>query len=116
MVLASGNRPVYHDDQKILMWSHRLNKTPPNIYYKRKDKGGVNFQTTCSQSELDADLVQQVLHEYKIHNADVTLREDATVDQLIDVIEGNRVTDVFVRLDDESRNSLAAIQKTLIKI
>jgi len=32
------------------------------------------------------------------------------------VIEGNRVTDVFVRLDDESRNSLEAIKKTLIKV
>ena len=32
------------------------------------------------------------------------------------VIEGNRVTDVFVRLDDKSRNSLDAIQKTLIKV
>lgn len=69
----------------------RLNKSPPNIFFKRKDKGGINFQTTCPQSELDGDLVYQILHEYKIHNADVTLREDATVDQLIDVVEGNRV-------------------------
>ena len=28
--------------------------------------------------------------EYKIHNAEVLFREDATVDDLIDVIEGNR--------------------------
>lgn len=58
---------------------------------KRKERGGVNFQTTCPQSELDAETVYQILHEYKIHNADVTLREDVTADQLIDVIEGNRV-------------------------
>jgi hypothetical protein len=32
-----------------------------------------------------------VLSEYRIHNADVSLRYDATVDDLIDVIEGNRV-------------------------
>ncbi len=29
--------------------------------------------------------------EYRIHNADITFRCDATADQLIDVIEGNRV-------------------------
>ena len=31
------------------------------------------------------------MKEYKIHNADVTLNEDATTDQLIDCIEGNRI-------------------------
>lgn len=32
-----------------------------------------------------------ILSEYKISNADITLRYDATSDDLIDVIEGNRV-------------------------
>ena len=31
------------------------------------------------------------MKEYKIHNADVVLNEDSSVDELIDVIEGNRV-------------------------
>lgn len=35
-------------------------------------------------------MVKSILSEYKIHNADVTLRYDATADDLIDVIEGNR--------------------------
>jgi len=43
------------------------------------------------QSELDTDLVKTILSEYKIHNADITLRYDATSDDLIDVIEGNRI-------------------------
>ena len=42
------------------------------------------------QSELDLDIVKSILSEYRIHNADVTLRYDATADDLIDVIEGNR--------------------------
>ena len=36
------------------------------------------------------DTVRTVLSEYKIANADITLRCDATVDELIDVVEGNR--------------------------
>lgn len=43
------------------------------------------------QSELDSDTVKSILSEYKIHNADITLRYDATSDDLIDVIEGNRI-------------------------
>merc|ERR1712107_783977 len=35
--------------------------------------------------------VRSVLNEYRIHNADVCLRCDATLDDLIDVVEGNRV-------------------------
>jgi len=35
--------------------------------------------------------VKTILGEYKIHNADITLRYDATMEDLIDVIEGNRV-------------------------
>lgn len=35
--------------------------------------------------------MKTILAEYKISNADVTLKYDATSDDLIDVIEGNRV-------------------------
>lgn len=44
----------------------------------------------CAQSELDGETVKSILAEYKIHNADVTLRSDVTADDLIDVVEGNR--------------------------
>lgn len=44
----------------------------------------------CAQTELDGDTVKSILAEYKIHNADVTLRSDVTADDLIDVVEGNR--------------------------
>lgn len=43
------------------------------------------------QSELDVDLVKTILAEYRIHNADITLKYDATAEDLIDVIEGNRL-------------------------
>ncbi|NXD11159.1 DRG1 protein, partial [Nothocercus nigrocapillus] len=69
----------------------RLNSKPPNIGFKKKDKGGINLTATCPQSELDTETVKSILAEYKIHNADVTLRSDATADDLIDVVEGNRV-------------------------
>ncbi|XP_071789461.1 developmentally-regulated GTP-binding protein 1 isoform X2 [Asterias amurensis] len=69
----------------------RLNKTPPNIGYRKKEKGGINLTTTCAQSTLDTDLVKTILAEYKIHNADVVLRADSSTDDLIDVVEGNRV-------------------------
>ncbi|XP_037662246.1 developmentally-regulated GTP-binding protein 1-like [Choloepus didactylus] len=68
-----------------------LNSKPPNIGFKKKDKGGINLMATCPQSELDAETVKSILDEYKIHNADVTLHSDARADDLTDVVEGNRV-------------------------
>lgn len=69
----------------------RLNKKPPNMHFRKKDKGGINLQCLVPQSELDLPLVKSILSEYKIHNADIILREDATSDDLIDMVEGNRV-------------------------
>jgi len=69
----------------------RLNKSPPDITFRRKEKGGLNLNSVVMQSELDLDLVKTICSEYKIHNADVILKCDATADDLIDVIEGNRV-------------------------
>ena len=43
-----------------------------------------------AQSQLDLEQVRRILAEYKIHNADVILRCDATADDLIDIVEGNR--------------------------
>ncbi len=42
------------------------------------------------QSNLTPQIVQAICKEYRIMSADVICRCDATIDQLIDVIEGNR--------------------------
>ncbi|CAK1556431.1 unnamed protein product [Leptosia nina] len=87
-------KPLQHKkllEHELEGFGLRLNKQPPNIYFRKKDKGGINLNTTCPQSELDVEAVKTILSEYKIHNADITLRYDATSDDLIDVIEGNRI-------------------------
>ena len=71
----------------------RLNRDPPGIYYKKKVSGGVKFNATCqvtSMGDDPKDTVCRILASYRIHNAEVLIREDCTVDDLIDVIEGNR--------------------------
>lgn len=70
----------------------RLNKTPPEISLKRKEKGGLNITSThgLERSHMNDDLVKTICAEYRISNADIHFRCDGTVDDLIDVIEGNR--------------------------
>ncbi|KAF8339096.1 developmentally regulated GTP binding protein 1 [Cantharellus anzutake] len=70
----------------------RLNKKPPAITVKKKDKGGINITNTVALTKIDTEEVKAVLSEYRIANADVAIRQpDATPDDLIDVVEGNRV-------------------------
>eukprot|EP00242_Pyramimonas_sp_CCMP2087_P014914 CAMPEP_0198210694 /NCGR_PEP_ID=MMETSP1445-20131203/21715_1 /TAXON_ID=36898 /ORGANISM="Pyramimonas sp., Strain CCMP2087" /LENGTH=404 /DNA_ID=CAMNT_0043884819 /DNA_START=148 /DNA_END=1362 /DNA_ORIENTATION=- len=68
----------------------RLNKKPPEIYFKKKKMGGITFNSTVPMTKMDEKLVNQILHEYKIHHCELLFREDASVDELIDCIEGNR--------------------------
>lgn len=70
---------------------YRLNKEPPNLTFRKKDKGGINFTSTVANNHLDLETVKAICSEYRIHNADITLRYDATADDLIDVIEGSRI-------------------------
>ncbi|KAJ1444897.1 DRG2, developmentally regulated GTPase 2 [Pelagophyceae sp. CCMP2097] len=71
----------------------RLNKTPPNINFVKKKTGGIKVNSTCPLTHLGEDpekTVYSILHEYKIHNCEVLIRDDVTTDEVIDVICGNR--------------------------
>jgi small GTP-binding protein len=69
----------------------RLNKQPPNVYFKRKKGGGLSINSLVKLTKIDEKMVQMILHDYKIFNADIIFREDCTADDFIDVVEGNRV-------------------------
>ncbi|GAB6027469.1 Developmentally-regulated GTP-binding protein 2 [Chamberlinius hualienensis] len=69
----------------------RLNREKPNIYFKLKKGGGLAFNSTCPLTKCDEKLVQMILHEYKIFNAEVLFREDCSAEDFIDVVNGNRV-------------------------
>ncbi|CAM8900956.1 unnamed protein product [Rhodiola kirilowii] len=71
LIVLDAIKPITHKrliEKELEGFGIRLNKEPPNLTFRKKDKA------ICS--------------EYRIHNADLTLRFDATADDLIDVIEG----------------------------
>ena len=68
----------------------RLDEEPPKIYLSKKLRGGVEINSTVKLTKLNEKMILGVLNEYGIHNAGVVFREDATVDQFIDVLVGNR--------------------------
>merc|ERR1711920_434035 len=69
----------------------RLNRRPPNIFFKKKATGGGHISTTVPLTHTDERAIERVLHEYRIHNYEMLIRQpDITIDDVIDVIEGNR--------------------------
>lgn len=53
-------------------------------------QGGVKLNSLMKLTHIDEKMVKQILSLYKIHNCDILCREDITVDDFIDVVEGNR--------------------------
>ncbi|CAK0750854.1 Developmentally-regulated G-protein 3 [Coccomyxa viridis] len=94
LVVLDCLKPISHKkliEHELEGFGIRLNKGPPGITFRRKEKGGLSFTTTIANPRLDLDTIKSVCSEYRIHNADVYMKEDCNVDDLVDVIEGSRV-------------------------
>ena len=105
-IVLDVNKPL--SDKRVIEselegFGIRINKEPPNIVFKKKDKGGLAITNTVPLSHIDHDVctllllllhivegmqeIKAVMGEYKISSADIAIRCDATIDDLIDVLE-----------------------------
>ena len=67
----------------------RMNREPPELTIRKASRGGILVNSTV-ELELDDQLIKAVLAEYKIHNAELLIRERISLDELIDAVAGNR--------------------------
>ncbi|CAE6398229.1 unnamed protein product [Rhizoctonia solani] len=68
----------------------RLNKSKPDVVFKQKAAGGITINATVKLTKIDEKAIRTILAGYKIHNCDVMIREDITIDEFIDVLLGTR--------------------------
>ncbi len=69
----------------------RLNQKRPDVKIEKTNTGGLNIGSTVKLKRIGQDEIKSILHEFKILNADILIRENITADQLIDCIMKNRV-------------------------
>lgn len=69
----------------------RINQRPPRIVVTRADRGGLTVSSTVRQGRLSPELATDIAREFGLHNGEIVLRQDASAEELIDVIAGNRV-------------------------
>jgi len=68
----------------------RLDTEPPSIHIRKRHKNGIQVNKSDSVS-LDEDTIKGVLRENGYVNAEVTVRGDPSIDELIDGMMDNRV-------------------------
>jgi uncharacterized protein len=69
----------------------RLDKEPPEVVIKKRDKGGIKVTTTVKLTKLTLEGAKQVLMSNGVLSADVIIRQDVSAGELVDAIRGNRV-------------------------
>mmetsp|Transcript_64325 Transcript_64325/g.78649 ORF Transcript_64325/g.78649 Transcript_64325/m.78649 type:complete len:371 (-) Transcript_64325:367-1479(-) len=123
LCVLDASSPMKH--KKILQdelegFGIRINKKPPKVRIKKLDKGPVNVIKIEKQTHLDDKTIQQICKSYKYNSAEVILREDITMDILIDVLEGNRVyipmiyvLNMIDKISIEELNMVARINKVV---
>lgn len=69
----------------------RLNQRKPDVKIKKTLKGGIDVGTTIKLTNLNKETIEKMLKELGFVNATAVLREDIDADQLIDIVENNKV-------------------------
>merc|ERR1711957_164991 len=95
LVILDVMKPIIHKrkiEYELIGFDMRLNQKPANMFYKKKDKGGLALSLApgCELKGTDEETVMEVFKEYKILNAQIAIRCNATIDDIIDMIEDNR--------------------------
>ncbi|KAI3622289.1 metallo-beta-lactamase family protein [Moniliophthora roreri] len=92
----------------------RLNKTKPDVVFKKKTTGGITFNTTVKLTKTDEKTIRTILAGYKLHNCDAMIREDITTDEFIDVLidTDNDHEDVYNKIDSISLEQVDKLAHT----
>ena len=69
----------------------RLNQTRPDVVITGSSQGGVLVKPTVKLTKTDAETIKDMTIAYGHINATVVVREDIDVEQMLDVLAGNRV-------------------------
>ncbi|ETO14115.1 developmentally regulated GTP-binding protein 1 [Reticulomyxa filosa] len=94
LIMLDASKPLQHKkiiEEELEGFGIRLNKKPPKIKIKKLEKGPVNIIKIVKQTHLDDQLITKLCKEFRYNSAEVTIRQDATMDDLIDALEGNRI-------------------------
>merc|ERR1719335_1565024 len=85
LIVLDVMKPIIHKkkiEYELEGFGIRLNKKPPDIMFKKKDKGGMAISIAPGYQlvDCDEDSVKEILKEYRILNCQVRVNCNATSD------------------------------------
>ncbi|MFT4303120.1 MAG: OBG GTPase family GTP-binding protein [Candidatus Woesearchaeota archaeon] len=69
----------------------RINEKKPDVKIIKTAKGGIDVGSTVKLTKLTTDMIKKMMNELGYVNAGIVLREDIDADQLIDIVEANKI-------------------------
>jgi len=92
LLMIDGQHPEHLDlmEKELYDASLRINQKKPDVVVAKRGQGGITVNTTTKLTHLNENVIKAISSEYVI-NADITIRDDITEDQLIDVFIENRI-------------------------
>lgn len=91
LILVDVQHPEHYPAILREIWESRirLNKKRPQVWIKKRSKGGIEIGKTVTL-DVDDETLKKVLREFRINNAEVLIRSKIDIDDFIDCIEENR--------------------------
>jgi len=118
LILVDVNHPEHLPIiiREVYNTNIRLNQHKPDVRIRRTVKHGIRIGRTVRTVMRD-ETIKSILKEFKINNAEVLIRERINEDQLIDIIEDNKVympaIIVITKADLVSKQEAEEVKKEL---
>ncbi|MGZ4912373.1 MAG: OBG GTPase family GTP-binding protein [Halobacteriota archaeon] len=87
---------VFHEWQLSVLQAElydagiRINERSPNVTVIKKPRGGLVISRVVHSNKLDDATIKAILQDFRIHNADVIIKEDVDVDRFVDALMPSR--------------------------
>lgn len=91
LMVVDVTSPKHYDALLKEIWESgiRINKTKPEVYIKKKAKGGIQIGKTVPL-EVEDETLKRILREFKLNNCEVLIRSKIDIDDFIDCINGHK--------------------------
>ena len=120
MVEASAPLQTKVIESELYGFGIRIDRQPPNVVVKEVLRGGIIINSTVKLTKISENEISAVMNEYRMFNADVVIRDDISLDEFIDVLDGNRVyiPSVYVvsKVDSVEKKELAKFPKDFVLV
>jgi len=76
-IVLDSTRPMKHKriiEKELEGFGIRLNKSPPNIEFRIKPKGGITISRMVECPDLEDETIRCILKEYRITSADICIK------------------------------------------